>query len=317
MEISDKQKEVLAHMEELVDRWVKSGNEADKKPIYKLLDSFAYQTMPYAYRNKPFLTSHKLMMYRTNPVFAHELYVKMTPSCKKSEGKFDVGIAVDRRLSYGDKDYAARFIVKNRPPQALVDEAEANDQIILSESEAAAVESCTAEFRSRHFFPDRLVKRNILFLIEGMPCKAELDHFDETVPVFGDCKTTANINNFDWKWYKLQLGFYYGLIVREMDHLMSGTDYEDFVRKLKGELYVMDKWTHFSRSDKYVFSPSMMSEQWAEILSLVQKWKQSKESGIWPWKLDFGSEDDRKVFFDCDLYPILQQYKDQMEPVHI
>lgn len=306
----------MATMQGLVDAWV-AGDESMKQQIEALLDSFDYQVLPYAIRNAPFVTAHKLLRYKENPIFAHYLYNRLIPSCKDNESKFDVGTALDRRLTYGDKDYQARFIVKNRPSADMQEEADKNHQIILSESEGKTVDRCTEEYRSRHFFTPRPMKKNVLCIINGLPCKAELDHYDADACMFEDVKSTANINTFNYHWYTIQCIFYYLLLTREAEKMMEETLYETFRRTLYGALNVVDKNSAFSRSHKFVFTNGTLQAGVPEVMDLLKAWKDSVDSGIWPNRLDFANPEDLKTFFDSEIYPHLSEFRDSMKPTYI
>lgn len=315
-ELEEYQIELMGSIKVLVDAW-KSGDASATVELHKLINSFDYSILPYAVKNEFFVTSHKLKKYEENPYFAKLLYVDLIPSCKDGESKYDIGLAVDRRVTYGEKDYAARFLVKNRPSHELQVECWQNQQCILSESEGKTVDKCTDEYRSRHFFPERPVKKNLLALMEGLPCKGELDHFDEERCVIGDTKTTMNIHTFDPRWYTLQFGFYFVLVLKEMEAKLSDTAFETFRRKLHAECYVVDKFAPFSRSEKFIYTNATLQEQWPLIMDLLRKWKDSEDSGIWPFTLDLNNPQDRKRIYDSELWPHLQEWKDKMEPIYL
>ncbi len=316
-ELSAEQQILMDDIQAYVNAWIKDDDESMKKNIEDVLDSFDYQVLPYACRNKPFISAHKLLKYKQNPIFAHYLYNLLIPSCKEGNAAFDVGTAVDRRLTYGDRDYQSRFIVKNRPPKDMQEEADKNHQIILSESEGKTVERCTDEYRSRHFFTERPIKKNLLCIINGLPCKAEMDHFDQDKAIIEDVKTCANINTFDHKWYTLQATFYYLLAIKDAEKTMEETAFETFRRKLTVSLCVVDKFTAFSRSHKYVYTNETLQNGVPEVMDLISDWKDSMESGIWANKLDFNNPEDLKTFFDSELYPHLKEFRDAMPPTYI
>ena len=315
-ELTPSQEEIMDIMEQNVSAWIQ-GESLSVKNIEEILNSFEYSVMPYACRNQSFITGSKLKMYQQNPFFAKMMYKDLIPSCREDQSHFDVGIAVDRRLTYGDKDYEARFIIKNRPTQEMQLAAAENNQIILTESEGKTVDRCVEEYRDRPFFVKRPVKTNFLAIIEGMPCKAELDHWDAKECVFEDVKTCANINTFDPNFYKLQMSIYYLIITRYAEKNLEDTEYENLKRKLTGSLNVVDKFSSFSRSHKYVYSNATLQENVPTIIELINKWKDSEESGIWPWKLDFAVQDDLEIFFNSDFYPLCKEQKDKMQPAYL
>ena len=315
-ELTESQKELMATMQNGVEAWLK-GDEVATETIEDILDSFPYSILPYACRNESFITSSKLKMYQQNPFFAKMMYKDLIPSCKEDQSHFDIGIAVDRRLTYGENDYAARFIIKNRPTQEMQLMAAEQHKVILTESEGKTVDRCVAEYLDRPFFIKKPLKTNFLAIIDGLPCKAEVDHWGDGECAFEDVKTCANINTFDPNFYKVQMSFYYLVITRHAEKKLKDTDYEDLKRKLTGSLNVADKNSAFSRSHKFIYTNETLQENVPMIMELISKWKDSEESGIWPWKLDFIDPSDLETFFNSDFYPICKEQKDNMQPTYL
>jgi hypothetical protein len=195
----------------------------------------------------------------------------------------------------------------------MQEEAMNNHQIILSESEGKIVDRCAEEYRSRHFFPERPIKKNILCIINGLPCKAELDHYDEEKRAFEDVKTCANIQTFNPHFYV----YYYLMLTREMEKKADEITYETYRRELYGALDVVDKNSGYSRSHKWVYTNDTLQNGVPEIMDLLNSWKDSEESGIWPNRLDLNNPEDLRTFWDADLYPHLSEFRDQMNPTFI
>ncbi len=318
------QVEFVIVLNDKVQVWLATGGKDDKiqKEILKSLDSWTYARLPYAIKNYPFVTSHKLKMFNRNPYLANEIYNNLIPSCKEDDKDyFKVGLAVDTFCTYGRKELETRFTVKNKPDAAFKQEAQEKNQMILTESIGAQVEECIQEYKSRHFFPPSLLKKNIIAVIEGLPVKVEVDDWRPEEMRFGDLKTNKNVNTFitdgGWKTYLFQQQVYYRVIIHEGIRNLNEEQIEDLRRKLEGYLYVVDKYGDFSRSHCFIFSPQTLKDGWDEVTRLLEKWKKSVDSGIWEWTFDLDNIDDLKMFNDCELYPILGEFKNLVKPTII
>ena len=323
-DVDAEQVEFMIALDGQVKAWVATGGKDEKlqATIMKALDSWTYSRLPYAIKNFPFVTSHKLKAFNRNPYIANELYNKLTPSCKDNDKEyFQVGLAVDTYCTYGEKEFENRFLIKNRPDNITKEAAKAQNQVILTESVGEVVKTCVNEYKSRHFFPERLLKTNFIAVINGLACKAEVDDWRPEEFRFGDLKTNRNVNSFltdsGWKNYLLQGKFYYVLIILFPMKELDEQQIEDFRRKLEGMLYVVDKYADFSRSHCFVFTNQTLNDGWGEINGLIDRWKNAVDSNIWEWTFDLDNTDDLKLFNDCELYPILQGFKDQISPTRI
>lgn len=323
-DVDAEQIEFMIVLDETVKEWVATdGKDTDlEDKILKALNAWHYQNMPYAIKNYPFVTSHKLKMLQRNPYIADQIFNKLVPSCKPADKDyFLVGLAVDVTCTYGEKEFQNKFAVKNRPDAAFKAEAKEKGQVILSESLGAQVDECVKEFKSRKFFPDNLIKTNFVTVSHGLPLKIELDDWRPNECRFGDLKTNRNVNSFisdaGWQNYLLQMGFYNYVILRKADQTMSDVAYEDFKRRLSGHLYVVDKYADFSRSHCFVFRQHILNEKFGDIDSLLEKWRKAIDSGIWEWTFDLENPNDLKMFNDCELYPLLWQFKDMIQPTYI
>ena len=299
----------LATMEKLIDKWRKKPkDEAIRKEITQFLEDPDYQNMGtggenYILRNRPFLTAHKLKCFKENPFFAYLAYEKEEVMDFEEPEAFVIGQAVDDYLTHGKKSFEDKYEIVSRRK----DESE---KIQLTNGQGKTVLNAAAEYETRHFFPKKPVKQNIVFLLLGkIPCKIELDHL-EFGSHFGDVKTTANIETFDpLKWeYDFLMSFYYSGIL------------ELYNEKLPGHLYVLDKNASQCRSDCFVFRVETLSAWQPRILELIKEYVQCQVSGIWPFRLDLNSsKEDRVKFFRSQFYshPLCQPFKNRMEPIYL
>jgi len=303
--------EPLKKMEKLIDRWrdPKSAKDADntRKQILELLENDAYKNMGesanqnYILRNRVFATAHKLRTFRDNPFFAYLAYEQEIVIEEEKEA-FVIGQAVDDLLT-DKKGFEKKYEIVARRGES--------EKIQLTNTQGKIVLAAGEEFRSRHFFPKKIEKHNVVFMLQGkIPCKMELDTIDFKRKAFGDIKTCASIETFDpQRWgYDFIMSFYQMGIKELYGELFAG------------ELYVVDKSTDGSRSDCYVFRQETLSQFHEEINNLVKRYIQCQLSGVWPFTLDLnGSIEDRRKFFRSPFYSheSCRQFKDKMLPLQI
>jgi hypothetical protein len=298
----------LAKMETLIEKW-RDGKKKDeaRKAVLALLEDPAYQNMGstanenYILRNRPFVTGHKLKTFRENPFFAYLAYEKEIVIEEEKEA-FVIGQAVDDLLT-DKKVFENKYEIVARRGES--------EKIQLTNTQGRIVMAAGEEFQSRHFFPKKIEKHNIVFLLhDKIPCKMELDTIDFKRKAFGDIKTCASIETFDpQKWSYDFLMSFYQMGIKELYG-------EDF----KGELYVLDKSSDGCRSDCYVFREETLAQFHAEIEALIKKYIQCQVSGVWPFTLDLnGSIEDRRKFFRSPYYSheLCKQFKEKMLPLQI
>jgi hypothetical protein len=271
-------------MPRLVEEWARTQDEDTEQMILDLLDSEAYRSLPYIERNRPFLTASKLKELRECPYHAKLRYIDEVPSPADDKDYFVIGQAVDDCLTLGQEYFDKHYqIVARRDKEA--------ELIQLTNATGATVKNAVAEFRSRDFFPKEPKKHNIIFLLAGMPAKAELDHFDPDARRIGDIKTTSSITTFDPMDYALQMGFYSFGIEKKWGE------------QVEAELYVVDKGSGWSRSHKWVFCRPTLRQQYFEIERLALTWKDCTESGIFP-HVDMDTEEGRKTAWRSEYYSV-------------
>lgn len=276
----------LASLQAAVDRWAASGSPDDENAVLALLDSPDVRALPYAERNRPFLTSSKLKEFAACPYHAFLKYVEQVPSPVEPEDYFVIGQAVDDFLTHGEDAYRERYTVVSRRSENSPD-----NRIQLTTAQGRTVKNAAAEYLSRDFFPKQPKKRNVICLVNGIPCKAELDHWNPEERRIGDVKTTANITTFNPSMYFLQFGFYSLLVAMKWQE------------QVEAELYVVDKGTDFSRSHKWIFSRQTLMQQHYNVERLVKGWKDAMESGIWA-HADMDTEEGRRIAWASEYYPV-------------
>lgn len=271
-------------MPSLVAEWAKTQDEKAEQMILDLLDTEEYRSLPYIERNRPFLTASKLKDLKQCPYHARMRYIDEVESPAEDKDYFIIGQAVDDCLTLGQEYFEKRYeIVARRDKDA--------ERIQLTNATGATVTHAVDEFRSRVFFPQAPKKRNVIFLLAGMPAKAELDHFDPDTRRIGDIKTTASITTFDPMNYALQMAFYAFGIEKKWEE------------KVEAELYVVDKHTCWSRSHKWVFSRPTLAQHYFEVEKLALQWKDCVESDIWP-HIDVDSDEGRKISWNSEYYSV-------------
>lgn len=288
---------ISTKLQSAVDAWVASkGDPVKEQAVHEILDTPQYKALPYLERNRPFITASKLKEFAACPYHAWMKYVEEVPSPVEDDADyFVVGQAVDDLLTLGEEAYQEKYeVVARRSKEA--------EKVQLTNSQGAIVQNAAKEYLSREFFPKKPTKRNVLFLVHGMPCKAELDHFDAEARRIGDIKTTASITTFKPSMYLLQFGFYsLGIALR-------------FEESVDAELYVVDKGSDFSRSHKWVLSHATLREQHFQVERLVKQWKDCAELGIWP-HVDTATEEGREVCWNSEYYPVCPFCKQMPETI--
>lgn len=284
-------------LQSAVDAWVASnGDPVKEQAVHDILDTPEYKALPYLERNRPFLTASKLKEFAACPYHAWLKYVDEVPSPVEDDADyFIVGQAVDDLLTLGEEAFGAKYeVVARRSKDA--------PKVQLTNSQGAIVQNAAKEYLSREFFPKQPTKKNVLCLVHGMPCKAELDHFDAENRRIGDIKTTASITTFNPMSYAIQFGFYSLLIALR------------FEESVDAELYVVDKGSDFSRSHKWVLSHATLREQHYSVERLVKQWKECMEVGIWP-HCNLDTEEGRKIAWSSDYWTVCPFCKSMPETI--
>jgi len=299
----------LSKMQSLIEQW-RDGKKKDeaRKKVLALLEDPDYQKMGnsanenYILRNRPFCTAHKLRTFRENPFFAYLAYEQEIVIEEEKEA-FVIGQAVDDLLT-DKKGFDKKYeIVSRRSNDA--------EKIQLTNTQGKIVLAAGEEFKSRHFFPKKIEKHNVVFMLQDkIPCKMELDTIDFERKAFGDIKTCASIETFDpQKWgYDFIMSFYQ-MGIKEL-----------YGELFQGELYALSKDSDGCRSDCFVFRQETLSQFHAEIDALVKRYIQCQLSGVWPFTLDLnGSIEDRRKFFRSPFYSheSCKSFKDKMLPLQI
>lgn len=282
----------MTEYEKLIDRW-------DEQEILAFMQTPEYRNMPYETRNKPFITSHKLLELERCPYFAKLKYVECLPPPVDTDYEpFVIGTAVDDAITYGMEAFNDRYAAVARRTEKAGKENEG--KILLTNGMDRTIRSAIGEYQTRHFFPQTPSKTNVLWQSFDLPCKAELDHFDLEKGIIGDIKTTANIETFDPWNYRFQMAFYVLGVEKRHDI------------KANAELYVVDKNSDYSRSHKWVFKYETLQMEFGRIMRLMEQWKECQDSGRWPM-VDLDTEQGRRALWSSEYYPILQKFKDRIQ----
>lgn len=279
-----------AQLQQAVNEWTASKGAEDKEQaVHAILDTPEYRALPYLQRNRPFVTSSKLKEFRECAFHAKMRYIDEIDPGQDQEDYFVIGSAVDRRLTDGEEAYQQQYVVVPRRTDKVAEENPG--KVLLTGTQSATIDQAVKEYRSREFFPQTPQKRNVLFLLHGLPCKAELDAFDPVSHTIGDIKTTSSITTFEPEMYTLQMAFYaFGIEKR-------------FGEKVSAELFVIDKHSGWSRSHKWVFSQPTLQSHFFEVEELARQWKECSEVNIWP-HVDPRTEHGLRTCWNSPYWPI-------------
>lgn len=281
-------------LQSAVDAWVASGGDEQKEAaVHAILDTDDYRAMSYLDRNRPFVTSSKLKELAACAYHAYLRYVKEEPLPCEPEDYFLIGQAVDDVLTHGPDYFSAKYEkVARRTPEA--------EKVQLTTAQWNTVARCQKEYARREIFPRQPRKRNVLFLLHGLPCKAEIDHWSAEEHRVYDMKTTSSITTFKPMDYALQMGFYsLGVTIKDG-------------QQPDAALCVIDKGSDFSRSHLWVFSRATLMSFHHQVEDLARQWRDSLESSLWP-HVNTDTEEGRRACWGSDYWPVCQ-FCAQMQP---
>lgn len=276
----------------LVHDYRESGGDGQiETTILELLDTPEYKALPYIERNRHFLTSSKLKALKECPYHAKLKYVDEVDMGFETADYFMIGQAVDDYLTHGDKAFGEKYRVVQRRDEKTAEKHPG--AVLLTASQGETIGHVVKEYQSREFFPKEPKKRNIVWLMGGVVCKAELDHFDPHAKLIVDIKTTANIATFDPQDYAMQMAFYAFAIEKKW-----GEQFE-------AELCVVDKHSDYSRSHKWRFTRPSLRMHYFEVERLVQQWKTCIESDLWE-HCDVTTEEGRRIAWNSEYYSVCE-----------
>lgn len=280
-------------LDNLVKKWVKKKSLSAEQDVLAFLETDEYAAMPYAQKNHPFVTSSKLKAYQECPYHAFLKYVELMDMGFETADHFIIGQAVDDLLTHGSVYFNQKYYPCDMRLKASKEFLAQHPEFIpLSLGDYAMIENMAKEYATRQFFPVKPIKKNIIWLMfEKIPCKAELDHFEEDSDLFEDTKTTASILTFDPNDYGLQMGFYYEGILEKLN------------QKRGAKLNVIDKHKNWTRSHSWIFSIPTLQSMQGEVHKLALEWHESMESEVWP-HVDPSTWHGQKVCWNSEFYPV-------------
>lgn len=262
-------------LDQLRDEWIESkGSPETEKALQDYMATSEYRRMPYHERNKGFITSSKLKDYDHIPLFAMWRHIEGQTTEWDDKDCWDVGQGVDDFMTMGENYFKDNYMqVKMRNSKGAVALKE-DGFTLLTGTMAKDIQGCVREGHLHPLFPTEPKKYHVVHLLFGKyPCKAELDHFDEEDQFFVDYKTTANLLTFDKYLNEGNLdiqGTLYYLLLKEI-----------FDKKYGERLCVMDKYK-WNRSHVWEIPSAYFEERIHKVISLIEKWIESEESGYWP-----------------------------------
>jgi hypothetical protein len=309
------------------------GNDTGvHKEIEDFTSTEEWYAVPYQHRNLYFVTASKLRTYQKLPSQAYMQYIQCIDLPWTDHDYFRIGRAFDYRITEGEEKFAAKYVCVStrtdveqkmadtmrrleehrtdfkkdgtRSKTGLDGEVSCLEKLAalqslvgksqLTEGQWKDVHNMTEEYRKHTCFPQKPEKKNLIWLAYGkIPCKGELDHWDQENNRIWDIKTTAAITNFDARQYLLQMGFYF-MGIQEL-----------YMQRPEAALAVVDKGGDFSRGCPFGFKVEDLLGVQGTINNLIMKWKDSMETNTWP---DAGENElsALQVYWDSDYYPILE-----------
>lgn len=308
------------------------ADKGAKAAVEQFVTTDEYYAIPYQHRNLYFVTASKLRTYEVLPEQAHKQYIECIDLPWLDKDYFRIGRAFDFRITEGEDKFANTYVpvskrvdvdteineAKRRIEEAqqdvkkdgtrsatgikteqnciakLEDLLKIKGKHQLTESQWAIVKNMTEEYRKQTVFPQNPKKLTLFWLAFGkVPCKAELDHWDENECRIWDIKTTSSITQFDPRQYLLQMGFYFAGVQEEL------------MLRPEAALAVVDKGTDFSRGCPFGFKVEDLIAVQERINRLIIQWKDSMETGMWP-SAGENSREALRVYWDSDYYPLLE-----------
>lgn len=285
--------------QKLFDEWVSMNNSRTKLALLEFLESDEYLTLPYAIRNKNFITSSKLKDFEQNELYAKYKYIDLIPEPVTEEtDPMIIGTAVDDLMAYGEAYFAQQYVVVARRTES--EEIRYKGKTLLTNTMHQQIQRAANEFRLNPYFPKNMKKHTIIWLAFGKyPCKAELDYYEEGVE-FGDGKNVANVDQVEpSKQYLLQMQFYFQGIL------------EDTMQKLPCRIFATDRYKDFSRSEHWRFGVPTLEQGQARVNNLIMKWNSAVETGMFQTP-DMRTPEGRKAMRSSSYYLICPQARAEL-----
>jgi hypothetical protein len=271
--------------------WVQDKDPLAEKALQEFVESDDYLELPYAIRNKSFITASKLAAFERNELYAKYKYIDLIPEPISEEtDAMIVGTAIDDMLTYGDLYFSKQYVVVARRTEA--EQTRYLGKTLLTNTMNDQIRRAANEYRLNPYFPQDIKKHTIIWLAFGKyPCKAELDHFEKGVE-FGDVKTVGNVDQVEpSKQYLLQMQFYFQGIL------------EKHLQKLPCRIFAVDRYADFSRSEHWRFSVPLLEQGAGRINNLIMRWNAAVETGMFN-PPDMRTEEGRKAMRSSSYYTI-------------
>lgn len=283
----------------LFDTWLAKKDEKSQAAMQEFVDSDSFIELPYAIRNKNFITSSKLGAFEVNELYAKYKFIDLIPEPISEEtDPMIVGTATDDLLTYGDEYFKKQYVVVARRTES--EEIRHGGMTLLTNTMKEQIENAAREYKMNPYFPKQIKKHTIIWLAFGKyPCKAELDYFDPDVE-FGDVKTVGNVDQVEpSKQYLLQMQFYFQGIL------------ERYQQKLPCRIFAVDKFKGYSRSEHWRFGVPTLEQGAARINGLILKWNAAVETGMFN-PPDMRTPEGRKAMRSSSYYLLCPQARAEL-----
>jgi uncharacterized protein (DUF952 family) len=232
----------------------------DWKALEKHCLTQGFQSLGYVEKNKYFITASKLKQFERCPLTYKLKYIDALPDpTEKEPDYFVIGRALDDLVTYGDTYFKKNYEVVARRTKE-------SKKTQLTGKMGKLVAQMNHEFRSQELFTQNPKKKVFFHEVGGFILKAELDDYEKGF--IRDVKTCANIMTFDPEHYVLQMSMYQWLVEESTGELCQC------------EIEAVDKYDHFSRSKKVIYTNETLQAKRGELLVLLEKLKNSHETNI-------------------------------------
>jgi len=286
--------------------------------------------MTYSERNAGKVTSHKLLAFDKCPWCFKQEFIDMIPNpANEDNDNFVVGAALDHLLCEGQKSFDKKYMVvdKRFDPEkrmealalkmsALADKMEKSrfpggtaiqvrdytkmkceyerlsvsdkDRLQITNTMSKLVRQMTEEYLANELFgrnleKKRLNKQRLELEFNGLTLSGEVDHLDKKEREFVDLKTTINIlkadEAIDKYGYVFQM-MYYHFLLEEL-----------YGERYKCRMFLVDKYSYFSRSRCYEVSQLSMMHERKRLPELLANYKIAEDTGIY---LPSGGSEERE-----------------------
>jgi len=208
---------------------------------------------------------------------------------------FTIGSAADCLITESLETYEKTYIVAPRRTDKLKQEADVNNQVLITQKQDQLARSMMAELTRQPLYSkfcggdwlnQEWIEAEIVDEFDGSKvlCRGKMDYFHRKGRVIADLKTCANLERFKPEMYAIQMGLYH-----EMVKIRDGIDCQVFI-------IAVDK-TDMTRSRIYIASDYIIDQGKKLAKQSIERLKACRESHAW------GNQpyDDDKIH-DCPTY---------------